>query len=42
MDRSSEIVGGSAKNIFLLVQRNQILLARSYFLCEDAPGTKSM
>jgi len=27
------ITGGSAKKILLLVQRNQILLARSYFLC---------
>jgi len=27
--------GGSAEMILLLVQRNQILLARTYFLCED-------
>jgi len=36
------ITGGSAKKIILLVQRDQILLARSYFLCEDAPGRMSM
>jgi len=36
------ITGGSAKKILLLVQRDQILLARSYFLCEDAPGRMSM
>jgi len=36
------ITGGSAKKILILVQRNQILLARSYFLCEDAPGRMSM
>jgi len=36
------ITGGSAKKILLLVQRNQILLTRSYFLCEDTPGRMSM
>jgi len=36
------ITGGSAKKILLLVQRNQILLARSYFLCEHTPGRMSM
>jgi len=36
------ITGGSAKMIFLLVQRNQILFARSYFHCDDAPGRMSM
>jgi len=35
------ITGGSAKKILILVQRNQILLARSYYLCEDAPGRMS-
>jgi len=36
------ITGGSAKNILLLVQRNQILLSRSYFLREHTPGRMSM
>jgi len=36
------ITGGSAKKILLIVQRDQILLARSYFLCEDALGRMSM
>jgi len=33
--------GGSAKKILLLVQRNQILLDRYYFLCEGATGRMS-
>jgi len=34
--------GGSAKEILLLVQRNQILLARTYFHWENTPGRMSM
>jgi len=33
--------GGSGKKILLKVKRNQILLARTYFLCEETPGRMS-
>jgi len=34
--------GSFDKKILLLVQRNQILLARTYFHCEDTPGRMSI